>query len=129
MGADDPFTPWAPVVPPPKPPPLTFPFTQAAQAIDHLEGLLLDLDRVLDRHRDLLEHALVDFEGRSADAFRSRTDLLLRRWVVERDRVARELQSAEAQVAAAHVRVDAREAERAAWQRRHDLWGDILAGR
>ena len=127
MGADDPFAPWAPFSPPPKPSPLSFPFAQAAQAIDHLEGLLADLDRVLDRHRDLLEHALVDFEGRSADAFRVRTDLLLRRWVVERDRVARELQSVEEQVAGARVRVEAREAERAAWQRRHDLWLSSLA--
>lgn len=128
MGADDPLRPTLPFPPGPQPVPLNFAFDQAAAAIDRLEGLLADLDGVLDRHRDLLDHALVDFEGRSADAFRARTDLLLRRWVVERDRVAREIESVEAQVAAARQRVDARARERAAWRARRDAWEAIFDG-
>ena len=128
MGADDPIGPSLPLPPGREPPPLNFAFGQASAAIDRLAGLLTDLDRVLDRHRDLLEHALVDFEGRSADAFQARTDLLLRRWVVERDRVAREIESVEAQVAAARQRVDARAHERAAWRARRDAWEAFLDG-
>lgn len=128
MAGDDPTPlpwPWAPALPGPEPVPLSFPFAQAQVAADHLEGLLERLDAVLDRHRDLLEHALVDFEGRSADAFRARTDLLLRQWVVERDRVARELQSVEEQVATARQRIGAREAARDAWRRRRDAWAEF----
>lgn len=119
--------PW-PVAPGPQPPPLSFPFAQAARVVDHLEALLEDLDRVLDRHRDLVEHASIDFEGRSADAFRGRTDLLLRRWLAERDRVARELESVEEQVAAARVRVDEREAARQRWRARQAWYEQVLGG-
>lgn len=129
MGTDDPFQPtWWPLDPGPQPVPLTFPFEQARQVVAHLEELVDRIDRVIDDHRGLVEHALVDFEGRSADAFRVRTDLLLRRWLVERDRVARELESVEEQVAAARVRVDARDAERQSWRSRRDWYDRVLGG-
>lgn len=131
MGAEDPFSPTGldlPLPPGAEPPPLGFGFVRAARAIERLEGVLRALDRVLDRHRDLLEHALEDFDGRSGEAFRARTDLLLRRWVVERDRVAREIESIESQVTAARARVEARSRERTAWRGRRDAWHAFVSG-
>lgn len=100
----------------PRPAPLSFDFAAAAVYLDHLEELLVVVEQLLRSQLDLVEHALVNFDGQAARAFRERSAYLAGRWELERQRITGAILDAEDQVAHARAAIAAREAERRAWE-------------
>jgi hypothetical protein len=111
----------------PRPAPLSFDFATAAVHLDHLEELLGAVERLLRGQLDLVERALLNFDGQAARAFRERSAYLAGRWELERQRIAGAIADAEAQVAHARAAIAAREAERQAWEARLRRYQQALA--
>ena len=111
----------------PRPAPLSFDFATATIYLDHLEELLAVVDQLLRSQLDLVEHALLNFDGHAARAFRERSAYLAGRWELERQRITDAILDAEDQVARARVVIAAREAERRAWEVRLHRYQQTLA--
>jgi len=109
--------------PGPQPPPYQFPFDLAAAARDQADALVDALVRCRQDHlgaRSDVEAG--DFKGEAADRFRHRFDELID--VIDRQVAAlqHQIEVLSRHERVARQRVDAREAERANWQRRYDAW-------